>query len=179
MADSQMSQGELILSEDADAPLPRGKKRALPHYTTNPKFLALFSPTRPLRIVSDVRENMALTLRLQGYTYDQIGEEMGFEGGNRRSAAWHAVQRALKELKEDTAEKASQVRDMCVQRLDALSTVYFPMAMQGDVQAAAIVLRIEKSRRDLLGLDAPTVVTDKNDNTMAIIKRVDVNMDEL
>jgi len=136
----------------------------------------LFSPTRPLQIVSDVRENMALQMRIQGYTFPQIAEELGLSG---KGAARKCVMRALEEIHGDTREKARELRDITLQRLDSMLTVYFPAAMYGDPQAAAVVLRIEKSRRDLLGLDAPTVISNEDGDTMAIIKRTDIDMDEL
>lgn len=172
----EISDLEVIESETADAEPVRSHRQRHPYYATNPSNSRLFSPTRPLRIVADVRTNQALELRMQGFSYQQIADELGY---SRQNSAYEAVKRALDALHEDTHEKAAMLRDMSILRLDKLLNVYFPMAMEGDPVAAAVVLRVEKARRDLLGLDAPTLLTDLEGEAMAIIKRTDIDMDEL
>ena len=72
------------------------------------------------------------------------------------SGACDSVRRALQALKADTAEKAEEVRDLELRRLDRMLDIAQTAAEQGDLAAIDRVLRIQERRSKYLGLDAPT-----------------------
>ena len=98
------------------------------------------------------REHDALQLRQRGYTYERIAEALGMS----TSGACDSVRRALQALKADTAEKAEEVRDLELRRLDRMLDIAQTAAEQGDLAAIDRVLRIQERRSKYLGLDAPT-----------------------
>ena len=93
------------------------------------------------------REARAVQLALARRSYDDIAKELGFAN---RSGAWKSVHRALK---REVVEGARDLRDVEMARLDALQAAYWSRAVDGDVKAATIVLRVIERRSRLLGLD--------------------------
>jgi hypothetical protein len=61
------------------------------------------------------------------------------------------MQRALQ-------EPADELREMEATRLDALQQAYWRPALDGDVKAATILLKLMERRSKLLGLDQPIKV---------------------
>lgn len=82
----------------------------------------------------------------KGCSYDEIARQVGF---SHRGSAHRAVSRALAERE---AEDIDNLRALECARLDALQTAHWPRALDGDVRAAAVVLRIMEQRSRLLGL---------------------------
>jgi hypothetical protein len=72
-----------------------------------------------------------------------------------RSAAFKAVQRVFARLAREATEDAAVLRELEVQRLDALLVGVWPRAAKGDVAAVDRALRIAERRAKLLGLDEP------------------------
>ncbi len=109
------------------------------------------------------RDAQAVELALAGASYDAIAAELGYAD---RSGAWRAVRRAL-----DRHEAADVValREQEVARLDRLQRGLWSKAVRGDVQAAAVVLRLIDRRCRLQGLDVPARV-----HVQASIERADV-----
>lgn len=111
------------------------------------------------------RRAAALDLRKQGGSYREIaaaireaaaqGDLPGATPDYNESAAYGDVQAELRRLREQNQELAEDVRDLEVQRLDALLAVAWPKAMNGDLFAFDRVLKVSESRRRLFGLDAP------------------------
>lgn len=99
------------------------------------------------------RTLQALELRKAGFTYSVIAEKLGY---NSKSAAWDAVNRALKHLKREPAEGVLALE---LERLDALYKSMYPQALKGNLGAVDRCLKISERRAKLLGLDAPV----KND----------------
>ena len=62
------------------------------------------------------RRDKALALRLRGAGYQEIADELDMSVGG----AYKSVMRALEILREKTNEKAKEVRDLELQRLDAM-----------------------------------------------------------
>lgn len=102
------------------------------------------------RITAAERRRQALELRKAGATYDRIAQQLGFAN---RGGAYRAVETALREI---TAEPAQDVRQLELERLDALLLGLWPQARKGNQGAVDRVLRIMERRAKLLGLDAPT-----------------------
>ena len=97
------------------------------------------------------REHDALELRTRGCTYDQISKALGIT----RQGAADCVRRALASLKLDTEEKAHEVRDLELRRLDKMLQIAEAAAEGGDLAAIDRVIRIQERRSKYLGLDAP------------------------
>ena len=70
-------------------------------------------------------------------------------------AAGKAVRRALAKHSDQTKEAVEELRQLELERLDALNLAFWPKAMAGDVQAGKLVLRTIEQRSRLLGLEAP------------------------
>lgn len=102
----------------------------------------------PKAIMAAKRRSEALDYRLQGFTFEQIGESMGV-------SAVRAFQLVTEGLTTIQTENAQQVKDIEVKRLDLLTTAYMQNATQGDVVAANMVIRLSERRAKLLGLDGP------------------------
>lgn len=94
----------------------------------------------------------ALDLRIKGLSYRRIAETMLVS----TPTAFRYVQSAQASLREAIREKAEELRDLELARLDALTETYHPRAVEGDMAAAALCIKVSESRRKLLGIDAPT-----------------------
>lgn len=90
----------------------------------------------------------ALEYRAQGYTFEQIGEHLGVTG----MRAHQLISEALREIQ---AEKVETLRAIEAQRLDLLTQQVFPLAVQGDLNALGVYLKIHDARVRLFGLAAP------------------------
>lgn len=95
-----------------------------------------------------LREEKALDLRRRGYTYAQIGFQLGV--GKR--VAHRIVIRALGKHAKHCAETTEQILQMETAKLDALE-----QQLDGDSSHDAIALRLKiaERRAKLHGLDAP------------------------
>ena len=82
--------------------------------------------------------------------YTQIGEKLGCA----RNTACRYVLSELENLADKCREEAAQVRDLELQRLDALYLVAYAEVEEGNVPAIDRCLRIMERRAKLLGLDA-------------------------
>lgn len=110
------------------------------------------------------RENDALAMRTRGCTYDQISTALGIS----RQGAADCVKRALAALKSDTEEKAEEVRDLELRRLDRMLQIAESAAESGDISAIDRVLRIQERRSKYLGLDAPARAEIKSETTARV-----------
>lgn len=119
------------------------------------------------------REQAAARMRVQGHTYRQIADALGFAG---TSSAHKAVSRAIAEVPREAAEELLELEkarlDNLQRRADALVEKEYTLVQAGKVvvdpdtgarmiddgpvlKAIQTALRIQESRRKLLGLDAP------------------------
>jgi hypothetical protein len=69
--------------------------------------------------------------------------------------AYKDVMRELEKYRNGMKEDVETIRDIEVQRLDALFLVSFGQAREGNLQAIDRCLRIMERRANLLGLDKP------------------------
>lgn len=104
----------------------------------------------PLTVNVEDKRDRALDLRKEGKTYQAIATELGLQS---KSRAHELVQEALQDLRENNREKARQVRDLELVRLDAMIEKLWSKIDQPRVVDS--ILRIMQRRADLLGLDAP------------------------
>src|SRR6516225_10180111 len=103
------------------------------------------SHTSPKRIALYRRQSEALRLREQGYNYEQIAKRMK----TNPSTVYRWVMAAMDRI---TAEPARRVLDLELRRLDALQSAIYANAIEGDLSAQAMYLRIADQRAKLLGL---------------------------
>ncbi len=102
------------------------------------------------RIRTTEKTLKALELRKRGLNYTQIGKKLGCN----RSTACRYVLSELENLADKCREEAAQVRDLELQRLDALYLKAWEAVEGGDLPAIDRCLRIMERRAKLLGLDA-------------------------
>jgi len=95
------------------------------------------------------KEAECVRLRRAGLTLDEIAIRVGYS-----SPA--SVHYALKRINERISrEDVEEIRNLESERLDLLQAANWDNAMQGDVPAGALVLRVMERRAKLLGLDMP------------------------
>jgi hypothetical protein len=95
------------------------------------------------------KDQKALELRKEGHTYESISEQLGY---STPSASYKAVMRRLRDMDRPAV---SMLRELEVQRLDAMLYAVWNDVLQGDANAVHTALRISERRSRLLGLDAP------------------------
>ena len=93
------------------------------------------------------REVSALTLRMEGKTFEEIAAALGYAN---RSCAYAAVMAALeRNIDEPTAE----MRNLELKRLDKMLAGLWPSASKGNGLAVDRALKIMARRARLMGLD--------------------------
>lgn len=95
------------------------------------------------------KQEEALDWRLKGYSFAEIGQEMGIHS----TRAFDLVHRALSKRREVEIEKVEHLRELELARLDKLLKVAESRAAQGDEKWANVYLRISERRSKLLGLE--------------------------
>ena len=110
------------------------------------------SSTEARRITAAERRAQALDLRLAGYSFEAIGQQLGIS----KQAAYKHVSTALETLHTQTDNSAEQLRALELERLDALLKGCWTAATAGDSESTRVALKVLERRAKLLGLDAPT-----------------------
>lgn len=93
----------------------------------------------------------AMELRRQGLTYRQIAAKMNIGV----KTAYDYVQAELLWLREHTAEDTYAVRDIELDRCEAMINSLWKRIKDGDAAAVAVAVRVMERKARLLGLDAP------------------------
>ena len=91
----------------------------------------------------------ALRLRRYGLGYAQIAEKLGCA----QSTAYSYVVDALTETCNTMREDAEVIREMELERLDAMFMSQYSKALKGDDRAVNACLKIMERRTKFLGLD--------------------------
>lgn len=117
------------------------------------------SQTEPQHIRAAENAAKALDMRIAGHGFRAIATALGVSLGSAHAY----VSKALAELREVTAEKAEELREIELQRLDHL--IQLATARMGadcsDADLAKLmntVRGLSESRRKLTGLDAPVKI---------------------
>jgi DNA-binding CsgD family transcriptional regulator len=129
------------------------------------------APTAPRKVKAAERKKQALARRIGGWTFAQIGEELGIS----TQAAYNLVKSALAETNAKTAEEAEILRRLELERLDTMRSAIWGLVLKGDVQAIDRALRISKRMSELTGIDAPakTDITSGGEKIEVVIKYAD------
>jgi len=93
----------------------------------------------------------AIELRKAGATYPAIGEQLGMS----TVGAWKAVQKALKDYEDKTAEDVAILRYMHRTRLESLLMAVWNRALTGDTKAWDQALKLLDSEARFDGLNLP------------------------
>ncbi len=101
-----------------------------------------------------VRRASAFRLRVAGKSYRAIADQLGVSV----HTAWDDVAAELNELRDQTHEDVTAVREMEIERCDQLWTWLRPRLERGDPQAVASAIKVMDRRSKLLGLDASTKI---------------------
>lgn len=108
----------------------------------------------------------ALELRLKGMSYKQIGEELDCAIGT----AYNAVSRGLKELNSLAKEKAEEVRQLELSRIDSVLDSVIKRAKKGNDKAIASMVKLMDRRAKYLGLDSPVQTEDIAERERVILQ---------
>lgn len=114
------------------------------------------------------RRAKALELRKSGMTYSAIGKALGVSICMAHKDVHHVIDQLAKEARE-TAEA---VRDIELERLDAMLKALWPAVEEGDTSSISTALRVAERRARLLGLDAPVKqeVTGANGGPLSFVE---------
>ncbi len=114
--------------------------------------------TAPSDINAAERAKLALMLRKQGYTLDEIARQVGY---THKSAACKAVKRELKQVPRSDAQELQTLEEL---RLDDLLKACMPKAQGGDLWAIDRVIAISKRRSEVTGMDVKADEAQVNTN---------------
>ncbi len=103
--------------------------------------------TAPGDINAAEKARLALTLRKQGYSLDEIALQIGY---THRSAASKAIRRELAHTPQPEAKELRQMEEL---RLDDMLKVCIPKAQKGDLGAVSRVIDISRRRSEVTGMD--------------------------
>ena len=97
------------------------------------------------------KEVQIVELRKEAYVWREIATLVGMSTAGVYKAYNRAMVRTLRPATEE-------LREMELERLDALQVTYWQPAVQGNLRAADFILKVIDKRAKLLGLDAPVKV---------------------
>lgn len=109
------------------------------------------------------KQAACLNLRKQGYSFDEIAEQLGYANA---SGPWKAVEKALRKLIQEPAE---ELRRLELERLDVMLKSLWPFILKGSPRHIEIGLKVMDRRAALIGLDAPKQVEDHRTVTVRIM----------
>jgi hypothetical protein len=112
------------------------------------------NPGHPQMIAARAHEEQALELRKKGFSYPEIGRQLGVS----QAGAFQMVMRVLAAYEDDIKEQVPRVRQLELERLDDMLTKLQPKINMGDDRAVNTALNLMARRAKFMGLDAPTEV---------------------
>lgn len=90
------------------------------------------------------RAAKARNLRVLGYTYKQIGDQLGVSTATARKDV-------LRYIEDIPKEEAQEYRDHQVALHEMMISKWAPKALKGDYKAAMVVAKYDQMRTELLG----------------------------
>lgn len=97
------------------------------------------------------RRGKAIRLKIEGHTYNQIAELLGYSNG---ASACCDIRRALEKHVVEEGLAVEAWRELELARLDVLQKAVWPEAMEGNPRAIETALKILDRRAKMLGLDS-------------------------
>lgn len=98
------------------------------------------------------RRHKAFQLKVDGLSLHEIGKRLGCSVGTVSDDIWTIRE----ELADTTLKLAAREREITLARCEEAIAGVMPRARKGDPDAILSLDRMEKTRRAILGLDAPT-----------------------
>lgn len=143
--------------------------------------------TSQLAIDKQIRTARAIELRIAGLNYRDICNQLRNEMGDRLPPGYSEymcskdVQFAINDIRANVREKAQDMMELELMRLDNIEMVMMDKAMLGDVKAANMVLRIMERRSKYLGLDQPSMVRVKDwrSEVIELLKQGTVTVEDI
>jgi hypothetical protein len=102
--------------------------------------------------INDERDEEIIRLRIAGASVRAIAKQLGCTAGD--------VNRAVDRLANTILDVRYRTRTVALEleRFDRLGMRFFAMALNGDVAAGSLLVKISERRGDLLGLNSPIKV---------------------
>jgi hypothetical protein len=91
-------------------------------------------------------------LRMQGHTFPDIAQALGY---NSKQSAWADYQAALRDARDDYTDDLEELRAFELARLDAIAARAWAYDDAGEIKALDVLLKVADRRARLLGLDQP------------------------
>jgi len=138
----------------------------------------MVSQTSPKKVNAVDKRQVALELRKDCYTFQEIADQLGITKGY----AYKLVTKGLAELTEKVRSSADELRELENIRLDTLWTKAYDKAQVGDLGAINTCLKISERRAKLNGLDSPTradITLTPNPPTMPVTEQEKQILNEL
>ena len=111
-------------------------------------------PAGPRMVEALHNELRCLELREAGYSYRKMSDKLKHEGVTLSpKGCWLAVDRALKKMRDDVRETATDVVPLELDRLDRMLKGLLPTAEAGDVKSVHAVIAVMDRRAKYLGLN--------------------------
>jgi hypothetical protein len=117
-----------------------------------PRAEPFATKTNRRAITAATRAAQALALRVQGYSFPEIAQMVGYK---TPYGAWQAVYRALKKV---PVKDAQALRQLELQRTEVAMRALYPKVIEGDCNAIRRWTELIELRCRVLGLFAPTKV---------------------
>jgi hypothetical protein len=122
------------------------------------------------------RREKAFDMYCMGMRYSAIGRALEIS----HTRASELVREAFDQIDAKwTTEECFQEKKAILERQQLMLPVYMARALSGDEKAAVVVLRIDKDRRSMLGLDAPKEIHVEHDYSPAQIDALHMELSEL
>lgn len=132
-----------------------------------------FNPGSKRHLQAREHEEKALELRRAGYSYKEIGAQLGIS----RIGAYQCVMRVLAAYESDIKENVPAVRRLELERCDAMTKALAKRVAKGDVKAILADLRVMDHRAKLTGIYAPTRLEHTGADGDPIEVRTDAELD--
>lgn len=105
----------------------------------------------------DAKQVRALEARARGLTWPQVAQEAGYASADTAmSAAYRAIERRAR-------ESLDYARHIDVARCEQVIDRYMPAALQGDYDAARVLLQLMGMKAKLLGLEQRPALAKSHD----------------
>lgn len=99
----------------------------------------------------EIRRNKAIQLRVEGWSYREIADELKVSV----STAFGDVESVVERNKQEANENSEKARRIALHRIDVAVRGLMPKVKDGDARAAEVMAKLEERRAKLIGLDAP------------------------
>ena len=131
------------------------------------------NPGTAAKILLAERRALALDLRKEGWSYEQIGKHIqektpGISESYGTTQAYRDVMAELKAIHKQNHGKAEELRALESERLNEIVATFFPKAVNGDYGAADRYFGAHDRIVRLWGLAVPTQIQSNKDGSVTV-----------